>query len=284
MLWPGDPPGVASPPPRPDSEMRGDPGRREIQLRGVATPMLYVFRPARPSGVALLAAPGGGYEFLAASNEGLHVAETLRALGYTVFVLIYRLPAEGWADRADVPLQGAQRAIRLIRAGAVDYGIDPGRVGIVGFSAGGHVAASLAVGAGERVYAPVDDADRLPVRPDFAGLLYAVTTLRAPETHQGSRDHLLGPDPSSALVDRRSPVLHVDARTPPSFLLHALDDTIVPPACSLDWLAACRAAGVPVEAHLIERGGHGFGTGLPPANPGSLWPALFDRWIAARTA
>lgn len=278
-LWPSAPPGTEAVLPRFDPEMRGEPGHRELQLRGVATPMVYVFRPATPNGIGLLAVPGGGYEFLAASNEGLAVAEAFRAMGYTVFVLIYRLPAEGWRDRSDVPLQDAQRAMRLIRARAHDYGVDPSRVGVVGFSAGGHVAGSLATAYDEKVYPVADAADRLPARPDFAGLIYAVTTLRLPYTHQGSRDNLLGPSPSPALVDRRSPTLNVDPQTPPSFALHALDDTVVPPECSLEWLAACRAHKLPVEAHFIQRGGHGFGVHLAPSNPGSLWPNVFHRWI-----
>lgn len=278
-LWPGRPP-EATRLPRFDPEMRGDPGRRELQLRGIATPMVYVFRPARPNGIGLLVMPGGGYEFLAASNEGLNVAERFRAAGYTVFVLIYRLPAEGWERQFDVPLQDAQRAIRIVKAGAADYRIDPDRIGIVGFSAGGHLAASLTTAHQEQVYPPLDAADHLSARPAFSGLAYAVTDLRLPYTHQGSRDHLLGPKPSDALVARRSPVLHVGPDTPPCFLLHALDDVIVPPECSLEWLAACRTHKVPVEAHFIERGNHGFGVGLPQSNTGALWPALFDRWIA----
>jgi acetyl esterase/lipase len=278
-LWPGAPPGAEATLPRFDPEMRGDPGRRELQLRGVATPTVYVFRPAKPNGIGLLSAPGGGYEFLAASNEGLAPAAMFCAMGYTVFVLVYRLPAEGWQHRSDVPLQDAQRAMRLIRARARDYGIDPARIGVIGFSAGGHVAASLATAYEEPVYPIADAADRQPARPDFAGLIYAVTTLREPYTHQGSRDNLLGAAPSSGLVDRRSPSLHVDPRTPPSFALHALDDRVVPPECSIEWLAACRAHNRPVEAHFIQRGGHGFGVGLARSDPGADWPILFDRWI-----
>lgn len=175
-------------------------------------------------------------------------------------------------------MQDAQRAMRLLRARA------PGlaRYGVLGCSAGGHLAATLATGHGERVYAPVDAADREGARPDFAGLLYPVTTLALPDTHAGSRAHLLGPDPSPAAVARRSPVEHVGKGTPPCFVLHSFDDTVVPVACGLRWVEACRAAGVPVEAHLLERGGHGFSVHLPPGNPGALWPGLFDRWVGQR--
>jgi acetyl esterase/lipase len=278
-LWPGRPPGAGASLPRPDLQLHGTAAQPDLQLRGVTEPMLYVLRPARPNGIGLLTIPGGGYAYEAVSHEGLDVAARFGALGYTIFLLAYRLPGEGWQRRSDVPLQDAQRAMRLIRAGAPGYGVDSARIGVLGFSAGGHLAASLATAYGEPVYAQVDAADRLPARPDAAGLIYAVTTLRLPGTHPGSRDLLLGPNPSPALVDQRSPALHVDARTPPCFLLHALDDMVVPPSCSESWLAACRAQRVAVEAHLIERGGHGFGVGLPDANPGALWPLLFDRWI-----
>lgn len=277
-LWPGRPPGAGATLPKPDLQLHGTMAQPDLQLRGVAEPMLYVLRPARPNGIGLLTIPGGGYAYEAVSHEGLDVAARFNALGYTIFLLAYRLPGEGWQHRADVPLQDAQRAIRLIRADARGYGVDPSRIGVLGFSAGGHLAASLTTAYGETVHAPIDAADRLPARPDFSGLMYAVTSLRLPDTHPGTRALLLGPDPSSALVDHRSPVLHVDARTPPCFLLHAFDDTVVPPSCSEQWLAACRAQKVPVEAHLIRVGGHGFGVGLPDANPGSLWPLLFDRW------
>jgi acetyl esterase/lipase len=277
-LWPGRPPGAGATLPRVNLQLHGTAAQPDLQLRGVAEPMLYVLRPERPNGIGLLTIPGGGYAYEAVSHEGLDIAARFCPLGYTVFLLAYRLPGEGWQRRADVPLQDAQRAIRLIRAGARGYGVDPARIGALGFSAGGHLAASLTTAYGEAVYTPVDAADRLSARPDFSALAYAVTTLRLPGTHPGSRALLLGPDPAPALVDHRSPVLHVDARTPPCFLLHAFDDTVVPPSCSEAWIAACRAQGVPVEAHLIRSGGHGFGVGLPDANPGSLWPLLFDRW------
>jgi acetyl esterase/lipase len=278
-LWPGRPPGASAMLPKPDIQLHGTAAQPDLQLRGVAEPMFYVLRPKRSNGIGLLAMPGGGYAYEAVSHEGLDIAARFCPSGYTVFVLAYRLPGEGWAHRSDVPLQDAQRAMRLIRARAHDYGIDPVRVGVVGFSAGGHVASSLATAYDEQVYPSVDAADRLSPRPDFTGLIYAVTTLRLPYTHQGSRDNLLGAAPSPALVDQRSPLLHINSRTPPSFVLHALDDTVVPPECGIAWLAACRADNVPVEAHFIQQGGHGFGVSLATANPGSCWPSLFDRWI-----
>ena len=278
-LWPDSPPGARSTLPKLARELHGEPGRQEMWITGVAAPVIDVHQAAKSNGIGLLALAGGGYGFLSIQNEGTSVAHRLTELGYTVFVLTYRLPAEGWADQSDVPLQDAQRAMRLIRTNAARFGIDPARAGVIGFSAGGHLAASLATAYGEQVYQPVDAADRQDARPAFAGLFYAVTTLEKPVTHAGTRDHLLGTDPSAALVKHRSPVLHVDAKTPASFVLHALDDPVVPPECSLIWTSACRTAGVAVETHLPQRGGHGFGISLPSTNPASLWPSLLDLWI-----
>jgi acetyl esterase/lipase len=278
-LWPKGPPGAPHPLPAFAPTMNGPHGARELWLRGIADPEIQVYRPARPDGSALLALPGGGYEFLSVQNEGLDVAERFNAERTTVFLLSYRLPGEGWGNRHLVPLQDAQRAMRLIRSRAADFRIDPARLGVIGFSAGGHLAAHLATAHAERTYAPVDEADALPARPAFAALIYAVTTLRPSEGHRGSLDNLLGPDAPAALIDARSPLLHVDARTPPCFLVHAVDDGTVPVLNSIDWLGACRAAGVPVEAHLLTEGGHGFGLHLPPDLPGARWPGLLALWM-----
>jgi acetyl esterase/lipase len=277
-LWPGSPPGAPKTKIVPNWTMNNAPPNRELWIRGVPFPEVHVYRPARPDGSALLSFPGGGYEFLSVQNEGLDAAERFNADRTTVFVLTYRLPAEGWADRAVVPLQDAQRAMRLIRARAADFRIDPARLGIIGFSAGGHLAADLAVSFDEPVYKPVDEADGQSARPAFAGLIYPVTTLE-PGTHGGSRDNLLGPNASPALIARRSPVLHVTAATPPTFVVAAFDDGTVPIQNSLSWIEACRQAKSSVEAHLLAQGGHGFGFHLPRDNPGSRWPDLFALWM-----
>lgn len=278
-LWPaGRIPGAPARLPTPNLTMNGGQGARQLWVRGVATPEVAVYRPARPDGSALLSIPGGGYEFLSVQNEGTEVARRFTAGGTTVFVLVYRLPAEGWADRAVVPLQDAQRAIRLIRADAAHFGIDPARLGVLGFSAGGHLAADVATAWDRATYHPVDEADAQPARPAFAGLVYPVATLEPPIAHAGSREYLLGPDAPAAEVRDRSPLAHVRPDMPPTFLLHALDDGLVPVENSIRMLDALRAARVPCEAHFLEHGGHGFGLGLSPANPGALWPDLFERW------
>lgn len=255
-----------------------DPTYRQLWVKGIAVPEVSVFRPALPDGSAILAIPGGGYGFLAVQNEGMHAAERFNAEGTTVFVLSYRLPGEGWANRALVPLSDAQRAIRLIRARASEFRIDPNRLGILGFSAGGHLAADLSVSYDQPAYAPIDAADRLSARPAFAGLIYPVATFQS-FTHAGSRDALLGPNPPAALLHARSPDLHVTPATPPSFVVHAFDDGLVPVDNSLAWITAARAAKTSVEAHLFAEGGHGFGLHLPRNNPGSRWPDLFALWM-----
>lgn len=279
-LWTGDPPGA--PTAMPDAKLRraATAGRSDVRLSGVAAPVLFVYRPAKPSGVGLIVMPGGGYRSLSLQNEGTNVARVFAERGWTVFVLSYRLPGEGWLDRADVPLQDAVRAMRLVRFRAAVLGVDPKRIGVLGFSAGGHLAASLAVAPDDPVYTPRDAADRLPAAPAFVGLVYPVTTLEPPCADTASHRTLLGPDPAPALIARRSPLLHVARTTPPSFLVHALDDPIVDPACSISWLQACRAAGAPVEAQFIEKGGHGFGMKLAQDNPGAVWPDQFRLWAS----
>jgi acetyl esterase/lipase len=278
-LWPGSPPGAPAKAIVPNWTMNNEPPNRELWIRGVPSPEVHVFRAAKPDGSALLSIPGGAYEFLAVQNEGIDVAERFNAERMTVFVLTYRLPNEGWANRSQVPLQDAQRAMRLIRARAADLRIDPARLGVLGFSAGGHLAADLAVSFEDKVYAPIDAADRQSARPAFVGLIYPVATFDPAITHNWSRDNLLGTGASPELAAARSPERHVTAATPPSFVVHAVDDHDVPVDNSLAWIAACRSAKVSVEAHLPAQGSHGFGLHLPRDNPGSRWPDLFALWM-----
>ena len=279
-LWPGLPPGAGPTLPRPAPEITGRPGEyRDIWMRGTARPELGIFRAPRPDGRAVLVIPGGGYSFVALRGEGIDVAHALNGRGITCFVLNYRLPAEGWADRANVPLQDAQRAMRLIRAEARRYVIDPAKLGVLGFSAGGHLAASLTALHATEVYRPIDAADRQSARPAFGGLMYAVSNVDPGRSHGGSRANLLGPSPDRAMERRYAIDRRLTATTPPLFIVHAEDDDTVPVLNSLDMLAAARAAGAPNEAHILQRGGHGFGTRLPRTLSGSLWPDLFDRWM-----
>ena len=207
----------------------------------------------------------------------------MTARGYTVFVLVYRLPGEGWNGRADVPLQDAQRAVRVIRARSGEYGCDPARLYTVGFSAGGHLAASLATDFAQAVYPGADKADELSARPRGVGLVYPVISQEPGIGHAESSLRLLGENPSADLIARRSPARHVTAQTPPSFMVHAMDDPAVPVENSFIMLRALRAAQRPAEAHFYEEGGHGFGLG-PPDRPVRSWIELFANWIERQEA
>jgi len=283
-LWPAAPPGSPGVPPAQHvSEQSPDPNVfHNRELTGIARPLLYVVRPEQPDGSALLVAPGGGYSELGIDNEGFDIADRFRTAGVTAFILVYRLPGEGWLGGRDVPLQDAQRAMRLIRADASAFGIDPARLGVMGFSAGGHLAASLAERFDAPIYEVQDTADSLSAKPAFAALLYPVITMLPPYAHEASRERLLGTNPSTALRAAYSCERRVTADTPPMFLTAALDDPDVPPENTLSMFAALRTEHVPVEMHLFERGGHGFAIRGTAGLPVAAWPDLFLRWAASK--
>lgn len=280
-LWPGTPPGgTGAPIVRKIADQSKDTATLDRWVTGIARPVLVVRRPARPNGAAMLVLPGGGYAFLSYDNEGTSQAAWLNARGITAFILLYRLPGEGWQRRQDVPLQDAQRAMRIIRAKAVQLGVANDRVGVLGFSAGGHLAGSLATRHGEMLYDPVDAADRQDARPDVAGLVYPVISLDAPFTHGGSRDMLLGDGASQEFRRARSVERRVDAATPPVFLVHASDDGLVPSGNSIAMFQAMETAKRPVALHIFEDGGHGFGVRLPRTMQAHAWPDLFTTFAA----
>jgi acetyl esterase/lipase len=244
----------------------------------VGTPILTVFRPAHPNGAGIVIAPGGGYGREVLDKEGYETARFLAAAGFTCFILRYRLPGEGWADRQDVPLQDAQRAMRLVRRHAAKFAIDADTLGVMGFSAGGHVASSLVTGFDASVYRPVDAADALSARPAYGCLMYPVVTM-GEGCHAGSRDALLGPTPSAELMAAHSCEKRVTDKTPPCFIVYAADDDAVPPAANgLAMFGALMAAKVATELHAFEAGGHGFGIRLAQGKPCAAWPDLFLNW------
>lgn len=258
-LWPGDLPAPSDDPDAP-------------------RPTLHVYRPApnRATGTAIVVCPGGGYWSLAATHEGRDVAQFLNGLGITAFVLHYRRAPH---YRHPAPLHDALRALRYVRHHATDYGLDPQRIGILGFSAGGHLAATAST-----LYDtlpppdPADPVDRTPARPDFAVLAYPVITFTEPYMHAGSRRNLLGEDPDPALVRLLSPEHQVTPQTPPTFLFHTSEDTGVPPQNSIAYYLALRDAGVPAELHIYERGPHGVG--LAPFDPVvSTWADRLADWL-----
>ncbi|MGH1574607.1 alpha/beta hydrolase [Methylobacterium sp. P31] len=274
-LWPGEPPGGGR---GPDAE-----GYRYVEgARGditrVARPCLLVMRPASANGAAMIVAAGGGYELIAIGHEGVPVGRVLNAAGITVFLLVYRLPAEGWGSGPDAPRQDARRALRLVRARGTEFGIDPARVGVLGFSAGGHLMGETAVGSAQDLYAHVDSVDAQPVRPVLAGLIYPVITMRKPFDRTHTRRILVGEDVTPIEMKTYSVDLQVGPETPPTFLAQAIDDPIAVADHPLLMFSALRKARVPAELHLFERGGHGFGLGKPDS-PAATWPDLFLAWI-----
>jgi acetyl esterase/lipase len=259
-LWPGETPGRRNP----DlSELVNDDASNAAYhfrwMNGVTRPRLAVFPAAKPNGAAMVITPGGSYARNYFDHEGYQVAQLLNAQGVTAFVLFYRMPAEGWDHAADAPLSDAQRALRLVRANAARLSLDPARVGAMGFSAGGHLCASLGTRWDAKAYADVDKADRLSARPFLIAPIYPVISTDPKVTHLESRTNLLGPNPSEDQLRTYSPDRMVNASTPPAFLVHAEDDNAVPVENTLLFRAACRAAGVTVETHLLAQGGHGFG-------------------------
>jgi acetyl esterase/lipase len=240
---------------------------------------LYPAPAATANGAAIVVCPGGGYGVLAADHEGRQVAEWLNSFGVGAYVLQYRL---GPRYHHPAPLQDAQRAIRLVRAHAAEWKVDPTRVGILGFSAGGHLASTAATHFDDGDPGAADPVERQGSRPDFAVLAYPVVSLHDPVAHAGSRRNLLGESPDPVLVELLSNERQVTARTPPTFLFHTADDGAVPVANSLLFFEAMQKAGVPGELHVFAHGRHGVG--LAKDDPAlSQWPRLCELWLRGRS-
>src|SRR5216684_2880756 len=230
------------------------------------------------SRTAVLIFPGGGYGMLASNHEGRQVANWFNALGVTAFVVKYRL---GPRYHHPIELGDAQRAIRLVRSRAAEFEVSPDRIGILGFSAGGHLASTAGTHFDSGNASPADPIDRFSCRPDFMILAYPVISFTAPYTHQGSATNLLGENADPKLRAELSSELHVTAQTPPTFLFSTDADTVVPPENTVAFYLALRKAGVPAEMHVFEKGPHGVGLDLDDPVLGE-WPALLANWLRSR--
>ena len=283
LLWPegvpgGVPEGLAE-----HIVFRDNPfGLLDRAAHDVTAPSLCVFRPAKPNGSAILIIPGGGYKWVVIDKEGFEGARRFSAHGATVYVLRYRLPHQGWTAGPNAPLQDAQRAMRIIRARAAVDAIDPGRVMVMGFSAGGHLAGTLAMRFDAPVYERADTADTQSARPDAAALIYPVGTMTRTFAHEGSRQCLIGQEPSPEAERAWSLEAMVRMGMPPVFLMHAEDDDAVPVENALLLYEALRASGCAVAMHLFETGGHGFGLRGIRGTPLEAWPGLVDGWGKAK--
>ena len=245
-------------------------------LSGVTIPTLIPYLPdkATANGTAVIICPGGGYIGLSMDNEGAQIAKEFNKIGVTAFILKYRLPSDSiMVDKTIGPLQDAQRAIQMVRQDAAKWGINPNRIGIIGFSAGGHLA-STAITHFDKVV--VDNKDNISVRPDFGILLYPVVSF-GPMAHVGSRENLIGKTPTQEQLDYYSNEKQVNANTPPTFLVHAEDDDTVPVENSIMFYDAMVKNKVKGEIHIYQAGGHGFG--LHNKTTKDYWFASLTNWM-----
>jgi acetyl esterase/lipase len=246
------------------------------RVRHVSEPEIYVFRPEKQtSDAAVIICPGGGYGILAIDHEGSEIAQWFNERGITAFVLKYRLPEDDLFDNPSIrPLEDAQTAIRLVRQQAATYGLRTDRIGVMGFSAGGHLAAMAST-------ACHSDTERTLSRPDFTLLLYPVISFDEAITHGGSRSNLIGDHPSESEILYYSPDRQVSSCTPPVFLVTAADDP-VNPENSIRYFEACRKQHIPAEIHIFEKGGHGYALKKRGLGPVESWPSLMEAWLRER--
>lgn len=261
LLWPGGAPGAV--------------GEEDLDKPSLT---ICLPDPASANGIGVVVCPGGGYAGLAMDHEGKQVADWLNTHGIAAFILKYRL---GPRYHHPAPLQDAQRATRMVRSRSEEFGVDPNRIGILGFSAGGHLTSTAGTHFDGGDPNPKDPIEKQSCRPDFMVLVYPVVTMTDPHTHQGSRKNLLGENPSPELIELLSNEKQVTPETPPAFLVHGHDDGPVPVQNSLQFYAALKEAGVVAELHVYEKGKHGFGLGTGDPIVGG-WPDLCVRWMKNR--
>ena len=256
----------------------GAPGSPATKLEN--EPVLFVKRPSgAANGAAVIVLPGGGYGHLAMTYEGLDVGDWFNSFGVTAFVLKYRMRESGHMH--PIPMLDGQRAIRTVRARAAEWNLDPSRIGVLGFSAGGHLASTIATHFDNGGKKRPDPIERVSSRPDFLILCYPVISLVAPYAHHGSIDNLLGKSPDSNLLYSLSNETQVSPNTPPTFIFQTSEDTGVPAENAVSFYLALHKAGVPAEMHIFEKGKHGVGLAkeIPGANQ---WPALCKDWMKTR--
>lgn len=247
----------------------------------ITTPCLYYYPApeATATGTAVIICPGGGYWGLAVKHEGEQVAKWLNSFGVTAFVLKYRLPDDSIMENKSIgPMQDGQRAIRLVRSHAKEWGINPTKIGIMGFSAGGHLASTLSTHYNEKVY---ESDDTTSARPDFSLLIYPVITMEALLTHEGSRYNLIGGNPSPELVKHFSNELQVNTETPPAFMVHSMNDQGVNVQNSINYALTMHRSNVSCELHLYPTGEHGYGLGKS-TDTESTWPEACRKWFESR--
>jgi acetyl esterase/lipase len=251
-----------------------------VRVEKVSDPDMKVYLPQtdKATGTAVLIIPGGGYGIIAIDHEGYAIAKWLNNQGIAGIVLKYRLPSDIiMTDKSVGPLQDAQEAIRIIRRNASTWKIDPHKIGVMGFSAGGHLASTLSTHYNEKVY---EVKDSVSARPDFSLLIYPVITFDEAYTHGGSRNNLIGTNPSVEQVKRFSNELQINKDTPPAFLVHSSDDTVVPVLNSINYFQGLQKNKIPAELHIFQKGGHGYGLGRTNGTEAS-WPALCLSWMKA---
>jgi len=273
-LWPNEIPNQRAS----DEKEKTTQTERIIWIENVQNPLLEVYLPSKGNfkGKAVLIFPGGGYQGLAYDWEGTDIAKWLNSEGIAGIVVKYRLPvSKSIETRHLAPLQDAQRAIKTVRHHAEKWGIT--RIGIMGFSAGGHLASTLGTHFDKSAYTPIDEIDQMSARPDFMALIYPVISFSSNQ-HQGSQDNLLGENQSKELINLFSNELRVTSETPPTFLIHSSDDAAVPVENSLMFYQSLKNNNVPVEMHIYPFGGHGFSLALDDKYLHS-WTDRFIDWV-----
>ncbi|WP_199186868.1 alpha/beta hydrolase [Blastopirellula marina] len=254
----------------------GAPGAKGTEEKDIPTLTTYLPASEINTGCGIVVCPGGGYGHLAIGHEGVEIAEFWNKLGVAAFILEYRHSGRGYKHPA--PLQDAQRALRTVRARAEEYNLDPSHIGVMGFSAGGHLASSLGTHFDKGNPDANDPIEKVSCRPDFMILCYPVIAFDKPYTHKGSQHKLLGKDAPAELVESMSSERQVTSDTPPTFLFHTTEDTGVPPQNSAVMYLALKEKGVPAEMHIFQKGRHGIGLGRDV--PGSsAWPRLCHAWL-----